>query len=288
VSTLVFLAVLAAALMHAGWSALVKRDRDPVAMTLAISIMGLPVGLVGLLATGLPGMASVPFMVGSVAVHAAYSVTTALSYRHGDLTASYPVARGLAPALTALAAFGIGGEMLSPGGWAGIALVVSGALLVAVAGARRSADLLPGQRGSSLKGTGWAALAALTIASYTLLDGLGARASDNAAAYAFLLMALCSLSALTAFTAAFGPAVVTAARERWKPGLAGASVSTCAYTIALWAMTQAPIGQVAALRETSIAFAVLIGVVILGERPPPVRIVAAGVILAGAAVLRLA
>lgn len=273
----VFLSVLFAALLHAGWSTLVKRDSDPVAMSAAVSAMALVIAIPGLMLTGLPDPAAYPFLMGSAGIHCAYTLATALSYRHGDLTMAYPVARGAAPALAAVVAIIWLGEMPGAAGWAGLACVTGGALLVAASAFRAGQG----------RGLAFACGAAVTIASYTLVDAAGARASGDAIAYTLALLGVCAVANTLAFRLVLGPAVLTAAAQRAGPGLAGALASAAAYAIALHAMTQAPVALVAALRESSIAWAVLFGVVFLGERPGKLRLAGAGLILAGAAVLRL-
>lgn len=273
----VFLSVLFAALLHAGWSTLVKRDSDPVAMSAAVSAMALVIAVPGLLVTGLPDPAAYPFLLGSAVIHCAYTFATAQSYRHGDLTMAYPVARGAAPALAAVAAIVWPGEMPGAAGWAGLACVTGGALLVAASAFRSGQG----------RGLAFACGAAVTIASYTLVDAAGARASGDAIAYTLALLGVCALANTAVFGLVLGPDVLRNAARRAGPGLGGAVLSAVAYGIALHAMTQAPVALVAALRESSIAWAVLFGVVFLGERPGRLRLAGAGLILAGAAVLRL-
>jgi drug/metabolite transporter (DMT)-like permease len=283
-STIVFLSVLMAAALHASWNALIKRDSEPAAMSLAMLVMGAVVALPLLVATGLPDAAAWPYLAISMLIHSVYTLVTALSYRHGDLSVAYPVARGCAPVLATLGAVLLADEVPGTGGWIGVGLVFGGALLVAVsvAGLSRS----KGAGHNQLAAIGFALISALMIASYTVVDGLGVRAAGSALPYILAGSALSGLSTAVLLRLVHGKSVLTAAARRWKMGLAGGLIAMVSYGIALNAMTLAPIGEVAALRETSIAFAVAIGVLFLGERAGLARIAGAGLILAGAIAIR--
>jgi drug/metabolite transporter (DMT)-like permease len=278
-SLLVFFSVLCAALMHAGWSALIKHQDEPRAISLAVALGGGCVAFVLAFFLPPPAPASWPFLLGTTVIHVIYFQTTIAAYRHGDLTLTYPIARGMAPALASGLALLFLGE--SPGlfGWIGVGIIVLGALMVASDGLRLD------KRGQTA--VLFALAAAAATACYTLADGQGARLSGHALSFTAWLMMLMALTNLVAMRFMFGADVVVRAFKRLPLGFVGGGASFGSYAIALWAMTKAPISVVAALRETSIAFAVVLGILFLKEQPRLLRIAGSMIILAGAATLRL-
>jgi drug/metabolite transporter (DMT)-like permease len=278
-SVTIFLAVLFAAFMHAGWSALIKHQDEPRAISLAVAMGGGIIASVLIFFLPLPARASWPFLIGTSVIHLIYFQTTIAAYRHGDLTLTYPIARGMAPALASGLALLFLGESPSVIGWLGVGLIVLGAFMVAGDGFRLD------QRGKTA--VLFALAAAAATACYTLTDGQGARLSGHALSFTSWLMVLMALSNLVAMRLMFGGEMVGRAFKRLPIGLLGGAASFGSYAIALWAMTKAPISVVAALRETSIAFAVVLGLVFLKEQPRLWRILGSATILAGAATLRL-
>jgi drug/metabolite transporter (DMT)-like permease len=275
----VFFAVLCAALLHASWSALIKHHDEPRTISLAVAIGGGLIALVLVFFVPFPASPSWPFLIGTTVAHVIYFQTTIAAYRHGDLTLTYPIARGMAPALaTGLTLFFLG-ESPSLIGWIGIAVIVSGALMVASDGFRLD------KRGQTA--VLFALAAATATACYTLTDGQGARLSGHALSFTAWLMILMALSNVIAMRIMFGGEMIGQAVKQIPIGLVGGAASFGSYAVALWAMTQAPISVVAALRETSIAFAVVLGLVFLKEKPRLWRIIGSATILAGAATLRL-
>jgi drug/metabolite transporter (DMT)-like permease len=275
----VFFAVLFAALMHASWSALIKHQDEPRAISLAVALGGGVIALVLVFFLPIPNKASWPFLAGTTLFHLIYFQTTIAAYRHGDLTLTYPIARGMAPALASGLTLMFLGESPSLIGWLGVGLIVFGALMTASDGFRLDA------RGRTA--VMFALAAAAGTACYTLTDGQGARMSGHALSFTSWLMILMSLSNLIVMRIMFGGEMVGRAFKRLPLGLVGGAASFGSYAVALWAMTKAPISVVAALRETSIAFAVVLGLVFLKEQPRLWRLVGAATILAGAATLRL-
>jgi drug/metabolite transporter (DMT)-like permease len=278
-SVLVFLSVLFAASMHASWSALIKHQDEPRAISLAVAMGGGLIALVLVFFLPLPASTSWPFLLGTSVIHLIYFQTTIAAYRHGDLTLTYPIARGMAPALASGLALLFLGENPSLIGWLGVGVIVLGAFMVAGDGFRLD------QRGKTA--VLFALAAAAATACYTLTDGQGARLSGHALSFTSWLMIIMALSNLIAMRIMFGGEMVGRALKRLPLGLVGGAASFGSYAIALWAMTKAPISVVAALRETSIAFAVVLGLVFLKEKPRLWRILGSATILAGAATLRL-
>ena len=180
-TNLVFLAVLFAALCHAGWNALIKVGLDPLSTTTLIAIGSGLVALVGLPFFGLPAAAAWPWLVASVVIHLFYFAALIESYRTGDLGQVYPIARGSAPLMTAAAATVFVGEPLSAAGWSGIVVLVAGVFLLSARGGRELATI-------DRRAVGFALLTALTICTYSIVDGIGARASLNPQAYVLWLL----------------------------------------------------------------------------------------------------
>jgi drug/metabolite transporter (DMT)-like permease len=279
VTTAVFLAVLFAALCHAGWNALVKVGLDPLSTTALIAVGSAAVAFVCLPAAGMPANAAWPWLVVSTVIHFLYFAALIESYRTGDLGQVYPIARGAAPLMTAAASLVFVGEHLHSLTWAGIAVLAAGVLLLSARGGRELAHV-------DRRAVGFALLTALTICAYSVVDGVGARISRNPQSYVLWLLVGNALT-LTPYALWRDPAGMAAAlRHFWLRGLAGGALQALSYGIALWAMTLAPIAIVASLRETSVLFGALIAVVVLKEPLRAVRIGAAALIVCGLVLIR--
>ena len=291
----VFLVVLAAALLHAGWNTLLKLHNrpvgagapiDPMLSTLLLGVAASAVSLLGLFAAGLPDAPSRRYAFASAVIHIAYYLLVGAAYRAADLSAVYPITRGSAPLGSALMAALLLGERLSAQSWLGVLAICLGVAGLATVALRRG--------GLSWAGFGFAAANAVIVMLYTLVDGQGARLSGNPAGYTLLLEAFCGPMLLPALALTLrgegrmAPALLAALGDgRWWRAILGASMSIGAYAAALWAMTRAPIGAVAALREVSVLFGVLLGALVLREQVGPPRWIAAGVIVLGAMLVRL-
>ena len=270
-------AVLFGALLHASWNALVKsssdKDLDMAVIHLIGSFLGIPLVAVA----GWPVAAAWPYIAASVVVHIGYYLALTGAYRHGELGLTYPLMRGVAPLLVALSATFTLGETLSPLAWAGVLGISCGVLVL---GLNAHALKVP-------KAVGFALANAVIIAIYTVIDGLGVRASGNALQYVATLFLLDGWPFALLMFATRGRAVGIYARHRWPVATLGACASLGSYGIALWAMTRAPVATVAALRETSVLFAVLLGAWFLKEAFTPRRALGTCVIVAGVMALRL-
>ena len=278
-------AVLFGALLHASWNALIKSGRDLQLDTALIHILGCGIGAMLVAAVGLPRAQALPWLAASVMIHVGYYITLVGAYRHGELGFAYPIMRGSAPLLVALLSGQLIGEHLPLTAWLGVAGISAGVLAI---GLTRSTRLAGGSRGHAL---GYALTNAAIIASYTIVDGLGVRASGNALQYVALLFLVDGAPyfaiVLWQRRAALAPSLAYM-RERWPVALLGACASLGAYGIALWAMTKAPVASVAALRETSVLFAALIGVFVLKERFRLQRALGTGAVVIGVMALRMA
>jgi phosphonate utilization associated putative membrane protein len=277
-------AVLFGALLHAAWNALIKSGDDKALDTALILILGAAVGAVLVASFGLPRREALPWVAGSVVIHIGYYVTLVGAYRHGELSFAYPIMRGTAPLLVALLSGCVIGEHLPLAAWLGVAGISCGVLLIGLTRSARGG-------GSRRHALAYALANAAIIASYTLVDGSGVRVSGNALQYVALIFLIdgAPYFAIVMWQrrAALGP-VVAYMQKRWPVALLGSGASLGAYGIALWAMTRAPIASVAALRETSVLFAALIGVLMLKERFRFQRALGTGAIVAGVMALRLA
>ena len=276
----VFAAVLFAAACHAAWNAAIKRGLDPLATTVVISVGAALVAAAMLPLVGLPAAASWPWCAASVLIHLFYFAALIESYRAGDLGQVYPIARGSAPLMTAAATTVFVGERLGILGWFGIILLVAGVLLLSLRGGRDLARL-------DRKAVGFALFTAVTICAYSVVDGVGARLAGSANAYTVALFVGIAPVMVIYALARRGAAATLAIGRHWGLGLAGGTLQLGSYGIAIWAMTVAPIAIVAALRETSVLFGAAIAVIFLKEPLRASRIVAAVMIIAGLALIRL-
>jgi drug/metabolite transporter (DMT)-like permease len=219
-------------------------------------------------------------VLASVAIHIAYYLALAQAYRFGDLGQVYPIARGTAPLMTAILATLWLGESPGTYGWPGIIVLGTGILLLAVRGGRALKPF-------DARSVGFALLTSLTITTYTLVDGVGARVSGAPLQYTVWLFLLSGGAMGIYGLARIGRRLVTEFANHWRLTIGGAALSTAAYAIAIWAMTEAPIALVAALRETSVLFAALLGTALLREPLLPARIAAGCLVLAGVVLVRL-
>ena len=277
----VFLAVLFAALCHAGWNALIKIGLDPLSTTTLIVIGSGVVGLAFLPFVGMPDPAAWPWVVASSVIHLFYFAALIEGYRSGDLGQVYPIARGSAPLMTAGATTILIGERLSAVGWTGIVVLVVGVLLLSARGGREFAKV-------DWRAIGFALLTALTICTYSVVDGIGARLSGNAPSYTLWTFIGNAIVMVPYALYRDGRGVFPAMRFYWRRGLTGGALQVLSYGIVLWAMTLTPIAIVATLRETSVLFGAAIAVVWLKEPLRAVRIAAALLIVAGLVLIRSA
>jgi drug/metabolite transporter (DMT)-like permease len=247
-----------------------------VLINLAASIIAIPV----LIYTGLPQSESWPWLFISTVVHVAYYFALTEAYRRADMSQVYPIARGSAPLLTAIVSIAFFGEVVSPLGMAGIAVLGAGIFVMSM---KSAVDAVHMDRTALM----FAGITAVSICAYTLSDGNGARASGNALAY---IAALHVADGLVFTLFAWWMRGTVGLKPMFSfvgPGLVGGAMSAGAYGIAIWAMTIAPIPLVAAVRETSVLFGAAIAVIILKEPLRTNRIIAAVMILTGLMMIRL-
>jgi drug/metabolite transporter (DMT)-like permease len=274
-SLAVFFAILFAAALHAGWNALVKTGLDRFSSILFLGLAQGAIALVLLPFFGLPPRAAWPWVLAGSALHSGYKLALIRAYGHGDLSQIYPLSRGSAPLIVAIAGALLLGEKVDPARIAAVIAIAAGIMLMA------------GRGGLTRTGLFWALVTAGFTAAYTLADGIGARVAGSASAFILTMIVLDGAIMLAYGLAARGRAGIAAMLPAWRPGVAAGAMSLGAYWIAIWAFTQAPLATVAALRETSVLFAMLIAAVWLKEKPTPRRWVAGGLILAGVVLMRV-
>ena len=272
-------AVLTAAALHAGWNTIVKARLEPIlAMTLVVISCGL-VASPFLIGFGPPRAAAWPYVIGSILLHLVYYVVLAEAYRRAEMSQVYPIARGSAPLLTALASVTIVGEALSRYALIGILTLGGGILLLALHRRRAQAPRDP-------IAIGFAIATGLVISGYTIVDGLGARTAGDPNAYAATLFVIDALPLPLLILYSRGPTAFIAMRRYVGQGFLGDAMALAAYWIAIWAMTRAPIAVVAALRETSVLFSAILATIVLKEAFAPIRGIAAVAIFAGIVLIR--
>jgi drug/metabolite transporter (DMT)-like permease len=279
VETDVFFAVLFGAACHAGWNAFLKIKLEPFSAMALIAFMSAIVVLPLVAYLPLPPLPAWPWLAASIVCHLGYFIGLTEAYRTGDMGQVYPIARGTAPLLTAVAGTMFIGELIALRGWIGIVMLVSGVFLLSLYGGR-------GLR-FDRRAVAFALFTAVTICGYSIVDGSGARVSGNPHVYTTWLFLLDGLMMLIFALLRRGTAFFRDAAIYWKTGLIGGVLSLASYWIAIWAMTVAPIALVAALRETSVLFATAIAVVVLKEPLRPPRVIAALMIVTGLVLIRL-
>jgi drug/metabolite transporter (DMT)-like permease len=322
----VMAAVLAAAVLHASWNALAKHSQDRLGMFARTSIVGAAIAGPVLVFVDPPARVSWPWLAGSVAVHVLYNLGLLAAYRLGDFNQTYPLARGLGPVVVAVVAVPALGEPLVGLPAAGVALI---------AGAIAVLGLTPWQQVRQNRPAVLAAMGTgLTIAGYTLLDGIGVRLSGSSFGYTLWLLGTHSLVTVLALAAlsrvvlrrapaklprreavaAVSAAVPTASATRepdaansrkadmeraeanrvttsglaaWGVAALACLMSMLAYGLVLWAQTRGALAAVAALRESSVVVAAVIGVLFFKEPLGRVRTAAAVAVAAGIVLLAL-
>jgi drug/metabolite transporter (DMT)-like permease len=268
--------VLFAGVLHAAWNAVASAISDKTA---AFALIGAAQGVLAVIAlpvAGLPRSSAVAFAAGSAVIHIVYTAALLQSYRLGDFGRTYPLARGTAPVLVGLGAWFIVGEHLTAVQIAGTCTIAAALTGVVFAGGRLTRADVPATVAALLTG--------VTIASYTVVDGLGVRHAHNPAGY---------LSLLFIFQA---PAILAIALYRLRhrldrrllrdvpAGFGAGVISVLAYGIVVWAQTRGPLALVSALRETSVISAALIATLLFKEpfarrRLLPSVAVALGIVL---------
>lgn len=278
-TTGVFAMVLAAAVLHAAWNALVKVNADRLVMIAIMMMSQVAVAIAVVPFVAFPTPESWPYIWASTLLNTAYFLFLISAYRYGDLSHVYPMSRGSAPLIVAVISVAVVGETLSR--QAGLSVVVIALGIMSLTLTRGAAGFREPRAMLYALGTG------VFIAGYTITDGLGARLADSAHSYTFWVHLFNGIPiTLVALYLRRGQ-ILASLQRSWKVGVLGGLISLLAYWIVIWAMTQAPLALVSAVRETSMVFAVLFGVVILKERLNLARLASTAMTLIGTAMLKL-
>ena len=272
-------AVLCSAVLHATWNALAKAVKDHLVGFVALNVGAGAVCLLIVPFVTAPARRAWPFLALSVVIHVAYQVMLLQSYRVGDLSQVYPVARGTAPLLVAVLAVPLADERLGAVQLGGVIAIAAGLISLAQLRAWRESGRPPA--------LAFAFATGLLITGYSMVDGLGVRQADSALGYAAWLVLIESMS-IPAY------AVLTQrARVRrtwsttWKLAGLGGVLSVTAYAIVLWAQTRGALAAVTALRETGVIVAAVIGTVVFHEHFGRRRLVAAALVAGGVVLLNV-
>lgn len=274
----VLLAVLGAALLHAGWNAIIKTGLSKQTSMFLLSVGHAAIGFCVALTKPFPEAEVWPWLLASGLIHMAYQLFLAFAYEQGDLSRVYPLARGAAPMMVLVVSVLFLSDPMGVMDYVGVMVLGLGIAFMArgVFTNGESRRLLPFAFGS-----------AMATAGYTLADGLGARVAGDPLQYVGWLMMLSALFYTPAAIALRGVEVIRASRRDWIMGMIAAAASFAAYAIAVWAMTVAPLALVAALRETSILFAVLLGWLLFGDKMDKGKAIAAVLIVSGVVLTRI-
>jgi drug/metabolite transporter (DMT)-like permease len=276
-STATFAIVLSAAILHASWNAMLKVSSDKVVMLGLISTGHVVLGAIVVLNVPLPAVASWPFLAASTVIHFGYYALLNYSYRIGDLSQVYPIARGIVPVLVTLGAQYSVGEVLPPQTWIGILVVSGGVMLLSIGNLRN---------GASRAVIGLAVTTGFIIAAYSVVDGLGVRQAEQALSYIGWLFVL-ELPVVIFIVHRRRHLLGKIPARTIVLGVSGGLISALAYGLVIYAKEFSPLGVVSALRETSVLFAAMIGVVLLGERPWQSRLAAAIVVVSGVVLIAI-
>lgn len=272
--------VILAALCHALWNTIIKLSPDKPLETALMNLSGSFIAIPAILYFGLPKIEVWIFIFGSLLLHIAYYYSLSGAYRWGDMSLTYPIMRGMAPLFLLIFSSFFSLDYLPIVSIIGITLLCSGIIFLGIG----SAQVL-----NHKKAVQFALMNALVIALYTIVDGLGVRASENVFSYiaTFICFDGVIYSSFILFRRGiFSENLILYIKSRWKIFLFGAVLTTSSYGIALWAMSIAPLGLVSALREVSVLFAVLIAWIFLKEKLSNFRIIGVVCIFFGSFLLR--
>lgn len=277
----VFLIVLLSAALNAGWNSAIKIGGDRITAMAITTLVGSALSLLVLPWVAWPGPESWLLLGASIAIHTAYHFALPMAYNHGDLGQVYPIARGSAPVMVMAGGALFANESPGAGALMGVLCLCAGVLSLALLKASA------GTGNSSRKAVGYALLTGALIAAYTVVDALGARQSGSAIGFAVLITLGDGIATALVVMGWKGRRAFAVDRHAlWLCAAAG-TMQMGAYWTAVWALARAPMGQVSALRETSVLLVALVSAWLLKERVGPGRIVAAVLVFAGIVGIRL-
>lgn len=281
-SGFVVLIVLFGALLHASWNVIVKSGTDKYLNAVLVCGAAGLVALVLIPFLPLPLAPSWPYMIISTIFQVCYLFMVAAAYSNGDMSLAYPLMRGTPPLLVAMAAGPLIGEVLGAGQWLAIGFISCGVLTMALGSRQKVAA------GQNTSRTVIIALVnALFIAGYTLVDGIGVRVSGNAISYTLWAFLFNAIPVVSWGIWKYRGQLVGHIRQRGHLAMIGGAGTLGSYGLALWAMTMAPVAMVAALRETSILFGMILSLFLLREHISLKRLAGALLIVCGTVLMRL-
>lgn len=266
--------------MHAGWNATIKVGSDPLVTATHMTLFSGLIAFCCLPLVAVPKQEAWPWLALSIAIHVVYRLMVVNAYRVGDMAQVYPIMRGAAPMMTAVASIALVGERISATGFLGVSVLSLGVLMISAKGGRVG-DV-------NRTAVAFALVSALCTCAYSLADGIGARVNGSGPSYALWLAVGNSIASQLTGIALRGPGVYGTLRHHAAKSFGGGLMMMSSYFIAIWAMTKAPIALVAALREASVLFGAILAMTLLKEPVTGWRIVASGLILAGVMLLRVA
>lgn len=250
---------------------LVKRGEDPLAMRAMIGITCAIATAPVALWIGVPTTSMALWLAASVAVHLVYQLALVRSYELSDFSVAFPVARAVAPLGTAAASVVAFGEILAVPALFALGAITLGLLVLAD---RR----LIGRSGLAM-----ALVTGLLTTGYTLVDAAGVRAAADPLQFIAWFFLLEGIGIVLIFTCARRGASLSLLSIERRAGMLAGIISLFGFGAALYALRLAPVGLVSGLRESSVAFAMLLAALFLGERMTPRKIVACLLITLGAA-----
>jgi len=274
-TSIIFFIVLFAAFTHAGWSSLVKSNKEPLFIMGMTSIVEIIIFTPLVLFVPFPPIKIWYFIIASVILHSLYRFTVVSSYQYGDLSFVYPVARGTSSLLLVLLSLILLSEIISIIGFFGIITVCAGIFLIAYVKINQF----------NTKAFILACITALLIAFYTLIDGIGVRGTENKFSYIFWLLLLNGIPVLGFILLSKRKVFANITKKEIGKGLSAGILAILSYGIVVWAMKNIEIAYVSSIRETSIVIATLIGFLLLGEKQAKKRIVPTIIVLCGITIL---
>jgi drug/metabolite transporter (DMT)-like permease len=266
-----FLALGSAAL-HAAWNLLVKTSSDRLLTAWGFYLVGGILFLPFLPLVGVPGADTLPFLAASSVVHVVYVVALTRAYHHADFSLAYPLARGGGALVAAVGGVLFLGDSLPGLAWLAIAIIVGGLASLVRPGVGRVALL-------------WAGLTAAMIGTYTTLDAAGARRSSGLGYGIAITLGAGAVLTIVLIASGSAPRIRPALRAEWPRYLLGGVFSTLAYSLVLAGARLAPVGYVAALRESSVVLGAAAGWLFLHERLGRARLASAVVVTTGLVLL---
>jgi drug/metabolite transporter (DMT)-like permease len=275
----VLMIVLFAALLHASWNFLVKRTENKFVSMCAVVLGHTIFALIAILFSPSPSPLSLPYLFAGALLHVGYQFFLLTSYRLGDLSHVYPLARGVAPVLVATVSVLFLHIRLTPFELLAILIIAAG--ITSLSLVRRKDGL------QNSRAVFYSLITGGFIAAYSMVDGIGARAAGTALGF-YGWLSIVNAVVFAVIMRLKHPGVIgRVIIYNRKLALFGGGASFFAYAMVIWAFTHAPIALVTAVRETSIVFAMLFGVVFLRENINLTKLLATALTLLGMVLLRL-